>query len=206
MNYRTNAVVLIVVAGSCIQTAHASAQAGQPQKDEPRRFEGIENPTITLPDGRTVPLFVSAAPESGLDSPANVRQDEILASVAAEGADLRRGIDIGKIVMCSKLLFSFKVNGQEADHILLVTLHPQKRSVPGKIFKKPVTFTPGQVTRLAELLKTFGQPTETQLWSSKSTKDLGLDGSVSWWGEVGVSESSDAAITHILLRQIVKRD
>ena len=93
-----------------------------------------------------------------------------------------------------------------SNDMLLVTVHPQKQSARGKVFKKPVTFTPGRVTRLAEALRTFGQPTETQVWSSKPAKDLGLDGSVYWWGEVGVSASPDGAITHVLVRKVIKRE
>jgi len=205
MNYRTSALILIVVAGFCVQTSRASGQADQTPSDAPRQFEGIGTPAFTLPDGRTVPLFETATPESALKGPAKISQDEILASVAGEGAELRKGIDVVKLVLGSKLFISFKVNGKETDDMLLVTVHPQKGSARGKIFKKPVTFTPGRLTRLAEALETFGQPTETQLWSSKHAKDLGLDGSVYWWGEVGVSASPDGAISHVLLRKVIER-
>jgi hypothetical protein len=69
-------------------------------------------------------------------------------------------------------------------------------------FRGSIDFVPGAVTRLDEVVKKYGPPVEIQLFKAKALQSmLAFDGTVSWWGYVGVAASPQGAITHIFLRE-----
>ena len=51
-------------------------------------------------------------------------------------------------------------------------------------------------------MKRFGNPLEKQPWIAKEFQSwLGLNGTVYWWGAVGIACSSNGSITHVLIRE-----
>jgi hypothetical protein len=73
---------------------------------------------------------------------------------------------------------------------------PKNHFVTGRV----ATHTPGSIYRLPDVVQKFGEATEKQTWSAKMPMALGIDGTVHWWGNVGVLASRDGRITHVLLR------
>jgi hypothetical protein len=64
----------------------------------------------------------------------------------------------------------------------------------------PMPFSPGALKSLPAVCARFGEPIERELWSTEATRALGLDGTVSWWGGVGLATAEDGSIAHVLVR------
>lgn len=94
------------------------------------------------------------------------------------------------------------VNGKPVDKLLHIGLFPRKGLPTTGVADHPVTFDPGPVTSLEEMMKANGPPSEEEVWSGKVMSDLALDGVVCWWGRVGLATSSQGAVTHVLVREL----
>lgn len=92
------------------------------------------------------------------------------------------------------------------DDIIWIIVYSQEGTAGNELIENPVTFSPGTLETLEEVISRFGNPVERELWSAKMTQAIGLDGLVNWWGEVGVAASEDGSITHVLVRQAPKQE
>lgn len=87
----------------------------------------------------------------------------------------------------------------EAMHIAVFTLPSITKTTE---YKGAVSFEPGPLTTLREVVKKFGEPAEKEAWVAKEfVAWIGLNGTVYWWGAVGVGCSADGSITHVLIRE-----
>jgi hypothetical protein len=205
---RMLSIICIGVSTSLALTPCVLTQTEVTTNDQPRKFEGLQTKAFKAPDGRTIPVFITVpSPEFRLESRTDFSQDELLKLLASDGLELRKVTEGPRAVYQSKMFVSITLDDKEVDKLILITVHPQKKgSGRKKIFKKPVTFSPGSLKHFNEAIKKFGQPVEKELWSSKATKDIGLDGLVYWWGGVGAAISKDITFTHILIRQEIDRE
>jgi hypothetical protein len=77
----------------------------------------------------------------------------------------------------------------------------------GDDFKNTANFEPGSRTKVDEVLKKYGQPSDREKWIAKEFESsIGLRGTVNWWGAVGIAGSKDGTITHVLTREAIVLD
>ncbi len=63
------------------------------------------------------------------------------------------------------------------------------------------------ITTLEQIVKQYGPPNEKEHWTREQFKVwVGLNGTVSWWGDVGIATSSQRTITHVLVRERGNKD
>lgn len=169
------------------------------------RFEGFLHKGLQSADNRKVPLFidVSISEFTPVDSQ-KVPVDDFLKSIASETKELNQ------LFSASRLVLEFDTptitdHGKPVNGFLLVAVYPRKGITGKEEFQNSVAFTPGPLTHLKEVFSKYGECTAKQTWSADGTRLIGLDGTVYWWGEVGVSASHDDSITHVFIRASIKK-
>lgn len=165
-----------------------------------RRFEGVSNHSnpFIASDGRALALFMDLRRIALPPSPAS-ETERILTAVAVEGATLIATLEPVKVVLrLDRLMFE----GKPLQKFVLIAVYPKRGFAGSRNWAAPVTFSPGTIAGLRELTERFGSPSETEIWSSALTRQIGLDGTVSWWGAVGVV-TTEGSISHVLVRSAV---
>lgn len=179
------------------------AQTKTPDQQQPQRFDGAGTSSWKSPDGRPLPVFIDITLRGFQPAGPKAAADEILKSVSEEGSEL------GSVIETFVNIYEVEapvIKGVTAyTGYTLVIVYPEKGTIGEGEFKNPVTFTPGALTNVKQVVSKFGEPTNKQIWSENLTRLIGLDGLVYWWGEVGVSAFKDGKITHVLRRRSVKK-
>lgn len=147
-------------------------------------------------------FFDSTRVEFQVADAAKPSPDEILKSVAATGPS-KSSLEMPALFAQSGT--GLIIEGKAAETMLGIIVYPRKGTPSGKLIKHPMAFAPGTVTLLNDIISRHGQPTERELWSTELTRDVALDGTVYWWGDVGIAAGTDGTITHVLVRQAPKR-
>jgi len=63
-------------------------------------------------------------------------------------------------------------------------------------------FEAGRIKRIDDVVNKYGKAPENERWILKEfTAWVGLNGTVHWWGAVGIAAAEDGTITHILIRE-----
>jgi hypothetical protein len=168
---------------------------------EPRRFNGVtnaDNPLIEK-DGRALALYMDPERDAISAAPAD-EADAFLTSVAAEGPALLAKLEPAKLVLkLDRPIF----RGVPLRRFVLIAVYPKVGTVGTGRLRTPITFSPGSTELVKELIAKFGPGREMEIWSSTITQQVGLDATVTWWGQVGVASGPDGAITHVLVRAAV---
>jgi hypothetical protein len=164
------------------------------------KFEGYLSTGNHLATGAEIILFLDPAsraiPDQDLTKPT---ASPVLAVVTANSAELSTSLD-------ACLFFASNaapVDGKPPKEMIHIAVFPSRSmGVPKNHFVtgRVATHTPGSIYRLPDVVQKFGEATEKQTWSAKMPMALGIDGTVHWWGNVGVLASRDGRITHVLLR------
>jgi hypothetical protein len=76
-----------------------------------------------------------------------------------------------------------------------MTLAPKQKNRDNLVRAKP-----GKLTHLAQVVIVYGAEREHQVWKGPTYQDVAMEGTVNWWGNVGLKAASDGTITHLLLR------
>lgn len=203
----TVTTVAIVVAAGVIAAAQilTAARAQQEKASVPllHPFDGLVNTSFKTTEGKSIPVFINGYADDfqALNRKGSSR-DEMLAALATEGADLNKWLDIPQTVY--EFQSALYINKKRVDTYLIMVAFPRPGIKGSKEFKTPLTFSPGGVTTLPDLVAKFGEANGTQMWSAEYTRAIGLDGMVHWWGEVGAAAAADGSITHVLLRAVAK--
>lgn len=199
---RITLVTFCLMVGLCSMAAYAQMKpAGEKQ---PAKFDGAMNTSWKTPDGIVAPLFIDITlSEFQPADPKKAATDEILKSISAEGSDLGKMLGVLTLIYQSQ---APEIKGvTAATGYTLVLVHRAKGIVGAGELKNPVTFTPGPLTDLKQVVSKFGEPANKQIWSDELTRQVGLDGIVCWWGEIGIAANESGKITHVLRRQVIKK-
>jgi len=178
--------------------AYATAAADAEGKDEIKEFTGSFQTGFFAGAGdelHDVPIFRDGTRPSVIKS----KDDKV-------SAELLKGICSNCESCWSFPALARQLNQQsnpllhtDALHIAVITL----KTIPVfREFKDPWHFEPGSITRLQDVREKYGKPTELERWVAKDFQTwIGFNGTVYWWGAVGIGASEDGSITHILIRE-----
>jgi hypothetical protein len=167
-----------------------------------RDFQGLEIYGIKSAGNRAAPIFIDCTYESGSKEFDGLiyhitsfkNSDELLNLLTTDAANLMNGIG-GMAAFYTKFT---PLNDKK--QFVLVEIYPQNGTKGLKKFRNPVTFSPGGMTHLSQVIDKFGLPTSIQKFSTEGSRCIDLDGEVRWWGNIGIASSIEDKITHILIR------
>jgi hypothetical protein len=144
---------------------------------------------------RGTPIFVDRMRPSFIKAADDLVSDKLLSDICKNADELRPLPGSAR-----QLLGQVNPTGKKDGlHIAVFTLE----SIPvTNQIKSPAHFVPGAITTFADVNKKYGTPNERENWSLKEYQEwVGLNGTVSWWGSVGVASPDDGKITHVLVRE-----
>ena len=177
---------------------HERSGAGEGGK-VPKEFAGHFQTGILVLFGsgfHGVPIFMDPNRPAVIPAADCVVSDSILKDICAAGAAIRRVIR--KVPGVARLAAP---NYQYKDMLHIAVFTPKNIPITEEV-EFPLYFKPGAVTKLKDIIKRYGSPTEKELWTLKELQALvGLNGTVYWWGDIGIAASLDSTITHILVRE-----
>lgn len=174
----------------------------QAADNEPSRFNGVAFTGLTHVSGKTMPVFLESRAQFPPADSKGGSSDDLLKSITTEGKDLWESL----LTMRAMIVGPGQMkagDGTTVKRLVVIVICPLQASSGGELFKNPRTCAPGVVKALKQVTRTHGEPFERELWSAKVTREIDLDGVVSWWGEVGAAAAKDGTITHVLVRRVV---
>jgi hypothetical protein len=148
---------------------------------EPRRFNGFTNSNNPLvdKDGRALAMYMDPEKETIPTMPAS-EADAFLTSVTAEGPALLAKLEPAKLVLkLDRPIF----RGAPLRRFVLSAVYPKVGTVGTGRLSTPITLSPGTTRLVKELTAKFGPGRETEVWTSMITQQIGLDATVTWWGQ-----------------------
>jgi hypothetical protein len=85
---------------------------------------------------------------------------------------------------------------------LHIAVFPHDSIAVAEQLKTTARFKPGSLTKIEQIVKKYGKAQEKEAWIAKDFQSwIGLNGTVYWWGAVGVAGSLDGTITHVFIRE-----
>lgn len=193
-------ITFFLIVGLCPMLAFSQTKPSQ--EKQLAKFDGAMSPSWKTPEGMVAPLFIDIT-VSQFQPIEPQKAAEILKSVSAEGSEL------GDMITVLANIYEVEAPVIKDVHIsqgyTLVLVYPVKGTIGAGELKNPVTFTPGPVTDLKQVINKFGEPTSKQIWSEVVTRQIGLDGILCWWGEIGIAANDAGKITHVLRRRAIKK-
>jgi hypothetical protein len=169
-------------------------------KEEVKEFGGDFQTGMYFKCGdayRMVPMFMDLNKPAVIKSADDKISDNLLKDICKNGDDL-------KIVpaVARQLDKQQGFQGNRYADALHIAVFPHSTIKVGKELKGTAYFEPGPLTKVDEVVKKYGRPLEKEAWIAKEFLAwIGLNGTVQWWGAVGIAGSSDGTITHVLIRE-----
>lgn len=173
------------------------AAANAADKEELKEFGGDFQTGVFFKCGEKfamAPMFMDVKRPAVIKSADDKVSDNILKDVCKNGDDLKiapavsRGMD--------------KQSFNRYADALHIAVFPHSSIQVGEKLKGTANFEPGPLTKVDLVVKKYGQPSEKEAWIAKEFQSwIGLHGTVSWWGAVGITGSADGTITHVLIRE-----
>lgn len=137
----------------------------------------------------TKPAFIKTA-----DDPVS---DKLLKDICANGDDLKVAPAMARSLDKQQMF-----QGNRYGEVLHIAVFPGDGIGVGDKLKATARFKPGSLTTLAQVVGKYGSAPEKEAWVAKDFQTwVGLNGTVYWWGAVGVAGSADGTITHVLIRE-----
>ena len=140
------------------------------------------------------PMFMDETRPAVIKAADDKLSDGVVEAICKNGDRLKLAPAMGRAMD--------KQLGHSTAEALHIAVFPHSGIKLSEELKGAATFDPGPVTTLAEVVKRFGNPVEREPWIAKEFQSwLGLNGTVHWWGAVGIACSSSGNITHVLFRE-----
>jgi len=196
--------LLIVAVSSILLCAGHSVNVyavDEPSDTKPREFMGyIETGTYLEVDKKlcTVPILTDPSRPPVIKLADDSLSDAIIRDICKP-----ESISRGAPSVVREMNRTETFHGKSRADMLHIAIYTIK-SVPmdDKKFKVPCRFQPGSLTKLDDVIKKHGKPTEQESYGvGELASSIGLHGIVSWWGSVGIAASVDDTITHIFVRE-----
>lgn len=181
--------------------------ASRLQAPEDNMAQAVDSPdrrlelTTLFPAGTqrsfTVPLFVT--PTQGVTATVNSeRSQSVGAPVAANWDALHK--DLTKAITLASAP-SPEGSGLPLDKMVITAVVPRDLAQVSAALKErnAITFSPGKLADLAGVIAECGKADHAETWNRLS-KEAGLEGTVYWWGSIGLAVDANEKVSHILLR------
>ena len=136
------------------------------------------------------PMFMDTKKPAVIKSADDKISDKLLKDICKNGDDLKIAPAVAR---------QMEARYANALHI---AVFPHSSIKVGKELAGTANFEAGSLTKVDEVVKKYGKPSEKEAWIAKEFQSwVGLNGTVHWWGAVGIAGSSDGTITHVLIRE-----